>query len=90
VKDEVQRRKMQCLFHEKSDDELKFLRPVGHEQFHTFLVAARLITPCSIEEHQWNSPSSTMEMEQTAVPHYTKQPKLLANPMYEEPIQRVE
>jgi 1D-myo-inositol 3-kinase len=29
-------------------------------------------------------------MEQTAVPHYTKQPKLLANPMYEEPIQRVE
>ncbi|KAL9367907.1 hypothetical protein Peur_039106 [Populus x canadensis] len=90
VKDEVQRRKMQCLLHERSDDELKFLRPEGHEQFHTFLLAARLITPCSIEEHQWNSPSSTMETEQTAVPHYTKQPKLLANPMYEEPIHRVE
>ncbi|KAJ6424829.1 hypothetical protein OIU84_025573 [Salix udensis] len=69
---------MQCLLYERSDDELKFLRPEGHEQFHALLAAEKSITPFSIEEHQWNSPSSTQE---TAVPRFTKQPKLLANPI---------
>ncbi|KAJ6750741.1 hypothetical protein OIU85_001293 [Salix viminalis] len=59
VNDEVQKRKMQCLLYERSDDELKFLRPEGHEQFHALLAAEKSITPFSIEEHQWNSPSST-------------------------------
>ncbi|CAK7331226.1 unnamed protein product [Dovyalis caffra] len=90
VKDEVQRRKMQCLRCERSDNELKFLKPVGHEQFHASLGAAKITPPCSIQDRQWNPPSSPKKTEQIAIPHYTAQAKSLVNSVYEEPIQTVE
>lgn len=50
MKDEVQRRRIQCLLCEKNDDELMFLKPAGHEQFHSSLGAAKLVTQCSLQE----------------------------------------
>ncbi|EEF36760.1 kinase, putative [Ricinus communis] len=50
VKDEVEKRKLQCLNHERSDGELEFLKPEGHEQFHSSIDAAKLISPDSIQE----------------------------------------
>ncbi|XP_065879328.1 inositol 3-kinase [Euphorbia lathyris] len=51
VKDEVERRKKQFLQYERSDDELKFMKPDGHETFYSSLGAAKLLPlppPCSI------------------------------------------
>ncbi|KAF7121320.1 hypothetical protein RHSIM_Rhsim13G0069500 [Rhododendron simsii] len=53
VKDEVVKREMQyscCL--DGQDDGLKFEKPLGHDQFHASLAAAKLATGCSIRECQ--------------------------------------
>ncbi|GLT41753.1 hypothetical protein SLA2020_157960 [Shorea laevis] len=47
--DEVQRRKMQC----RSDnrvEELKYMNPSGHEEFHASLTAVKSMSTHSIEE----------------------------------------
>ncbi|WCJ29206.1 Inositol 3-kinase [Euphorbia peplus] len=50
VKDDVETRKKQFLQYERSDNELKFMKPAGHETFHSSLCAAKLLTtPCSIQ-----------------------------------------
>lgn len=70
---------------------LKFTKPVGHEQFHASLCAAKLLSACTIQEGQWDLQSSPAKTgEQDFPPQYTDQPKLLHNSVYEEPIQTVE
>lgn len=90
VKDEVQTRKMQYLHCERSDNELEFLKPAGHEQFHASLGSAKSIPPCSSQARPWTPSNSPKETEKTPIPHYTVQAKLLVNSVYEEPIQTVE
>ncbi|KAJ6691926.1 INOSITOL 3-KINASE [Salix purpurea] len=90
VKDEVQRRKMQFLRCERSEYEPEFLKPDGHEQFHVSLGAAKSTPPFSIQARPWTPSNSPKETEQTPIPHYTAQAKLLASSVYEEPIQTVE
>jgi hypothetical protein len=65
VKDEVQRRKMQCVScHERQDDELRFPKPAGHAQFHASLDAARLTPACVVPECPWDLPSSPPRQSQ--------------------------
>ncbi|KAF2312565.1 hypothetical protein GH714_035087 [Hevea brasiliensis] len=71
VKDEVQRRKTQCLHYEGNYDELMFLKPEGHEQFHSSLGAAKLLTQHSIQESK----------------DCSGQPKLAVNPVNDEAMQ---
>lgn len=79
---------MSCC--ERRDDVLKFIKPAGHEQFHASLCAAKLVSACTIQERQWDLQSSPAKTgEQDILPQYTGQPKLLLNPVYEEPIQTV-
>lgn len=82
VKDEVQRRKMQSLHQERRDDELTFLKPAGHEQFHSSLGAAKRLTPVSVQE--------SAAMEQGILPHYTGQTKIAVSPVYDETMQTID
>ncbi|RVW66223.1 Inositol 3-kinase [Vitis vinifera] len=65
VKDEVQRRKMQSISCcEDSNDDLKFVKPAGHQQFHSSLAAAKLTSAAPLQECQWdlrNSPPRAIE-----------------------------
>ncbi|XP_031271162.1 inositol 3-kinase [Pistacia vera] len=89
VKDEVQRRKISCC--ERRDDVLKFIKPAGHEQFYASLCAAKLVSDCNIRVPQWDVQSSPAKTgEQDILPQYSDQPKLLLNPVYEEPIKTVQ
>lgn len=63
---------MQCLHNERGDDESKFSKPAGHEQFHALLAELKLqppfsseecLPPCSNEENQWDQPSSPAAMQ---------------------------
>lgn len=68
VKDEVQRRKMQfTTSHEIQDDELRFVKPAGHEQFHASLDAAKVIPTCISQECQWDLPSSPPRAVEKAI-----------------------
>ncbi|KAJ8769807.1 hypothetical protein K2173_007667 [Erythroxylum novogranatense] len=49
VKDEMQRRKMQCLHFESGDNVLRFLKPAGHDDFHSLLAAVKSELPFSYE-----------------------------------------
>ena len=50
VKDEVQRRKMQCnSFYERKDDELKLMKLAGFEQFYASLSAAKIMPTCPVQ-----------------------------------------
>ncbi|XP_059660863.1 inositol 3-kinase [Cornus florida] len=84
VKDEVQGKKMQCTScHERQDHELKFLKPIGHEQFHASLSAAKLISICPIQECQQDRPSSPRATEQDIHPKCNGQQKLLLTSVHE-------
>ena len=88
VKDEVQRRKMQCLSCcEDSNGDLKFVKPAGHQQFHSSLAAAKLMPAAPLHECLRNSSPRAVEQ---GIPQCSGQQKLLVNPVYEEPIQSVE
>ncbi|KAL5748079.1 hypothetical protein ACOSQ2_025376 [Xanthoceras sorbifolium] len=91
VKDEVQVRQMQCVnCCGRRDDDSKFVKPSGHEQFHASLCAAKLISTCGIQDCRRDLPSSpAIAGEQGSLPPYNGQPKLLHNTVYEEPIQTV-
>ncbi|XAR58912.1 hypothetical protein NMG60_11014490 [Bertholletia excelsa] len=85
VQDEVQRRKMQySCCPEKQDEELKFVKPLGHEQFKLSLRAAKLTTSCSIQECRQD-----LQMEQDTCHQFPGQQSLLLNSVFEEPIQSV-
>ncbi|XP_050370859.1 LOW QUALITY PROTEIN: inositol 3-kinase [Argentina anserina] len=90
VQEEVQKRKVQCLSsHERKDEKFRFMNVAGHEQFHASLIAAKQIPRCIPRECEWNlpsSPSRTVEQTLNALPHFTAQPKLLPDFVYEEPI----
>lgn len=91
VKDEVQRRKMQSISCcEDSNDDLKFVKPAGHQQFHSSLAAAKLTSAAPLQECQWDLRNSPPRAIEQGIPQYTGQQKLLLNPVYEEPIQSVE
>lgn len=89
VKDEVQRRKMSC--NEVRGDELRFMMPTGHEQFHASLFAAKLVSAFAVQEQEDDLPNSPAATgAQGFLPHCNGQPKLLLNPMYEESIRTAE
>lgn len=90
IKDEVVKRKMQyscCL--QGKDDGLKFVKPLGHDQFHASLAAAKLVTSCSIRECEQDVNNSPIAVEHDIHQQCTGQQKLLLNPVFEEPIQSV-
>uniref|UniRef100_A0A5B7A820 Carbohydrate kinase PfkB domain-containing protein n=1 Tax=Davidia involucrata TaxID=16924 RepID=A0A5B7A820_DAVIN len=90
VKDELQRRKMRSIgCHEKQDDELKFVKPLGHGQFHASLGAAKLMSTCPIQECKWDLPTSPI-VEHGIHPQYNGQQKMSLNSVYEDPIQSIE
>lgn len=87
VKDEVVKRKMQyscCL--DGQDDGLKFEKPLGHDQFHASLAAAKLATACSIRECQQDLHNSPTTIEQDIHQQCTGQHKHLTTSVLEEPI----
>jgi 1D-myo-inositol 3-kinase len=92
VKDDVQRRKMQCISsHDRQGDELRFMKPAGHEQFHASLDAAKITPTCVTQECQWDlSSSPPRAVEKATLPQYAGQPKPVLNSIYEEHIQTVE
>lgn len=90
IKDEVVKRKMQyscCL--QGKDDGLKYVKPLGHDQFHASLAAAKLVTSCSIRECEQDLHNSPIDVEHDIHQQCTGQQKLLLNPVFEEPIQSV-
>lgn len=92
VKNEMHRRKMQCIscHGRRDDDELRFTRPEGHEQFHASLGAAKLISTCPMQECQRDLSSSPRAVEQFILPQKAENPKVSLNSIYEEQIQAVE
>ncbi|KAG6678071.1 hypothetical protein I3842_14G062300 [Carya illinoinensis] len=71
VKDELQRRKMQCI---SRDAETRFWKPAGHGEFHASLGAIKLI-PSSyvVQECQWDLPCSPPRaVEQAILPRYVE------------------
>ncbi|KAM5583251.1 inositol 3-kinase [Rosa sericea] len=90
VQEEVQKRKVQCIScHERKDEKFRFMNVAGHEQFHASLIAAKQIPRCLPRECEWdlpNSPSRAVEQGLNVLPHFTTQPKLLPDSVYEEPI----
>lgn len=87
VKDEVVKREMQyscCL--DGQDDGLKFEKPLGHDQFHASLAAAKLATACSIRECQQDLHNSPTTVEQDIHQQCTGQHKPLTTSVLEEPI----
>lgn len=87
VKDEVQKRKEHWR-----DDELKFVKPVDHEQFLASLLSAKLISTCPAQECHWDLPSSPKPADQSRNPRYNGHRILYPNnnTVYEEPIKPVE
>ncbi|GLT52030.1 hypothetical protein SLA2020_253930 [Shorea laevis] len=84
VKDEVQKRKMQYICCSDRVDDLKFMKPLGHEEFHASLTAVKSMSTHSIEECQQDLPVSPKPVEQIKSVHYAMQPKLLLNnPVHE-------
>ena len=78
---------MQCGNHDRRDDnEPKFMKLAGFEQFHASLAAAKVIPTCPVQECQWGLPMSP----RGAVDQCNAQPKLLSSSVFEESIQRVE
>lgn len=75
---------------EDSNDDLKFVKPAGHQQFHSSLAAAKLTSAAPLQECQWDLRNSPPRAIEQGIPQYTGQQKLLLNPVYEEPIQSVE
>lgn len=53
--------------HEIQDDELRFVKPAGHEQFHASLDAAKVIPTCISQECQWDLPSSPPRAVEKAI-----------------------
>ncbi|XP_052187736.1 inositol 3-kinase isoform X2 [Diospyros lotus] len=88
VKDEIYRRKMQCsTYPERWDEGLKFMKQLGHDQFHASLGAAKLT--CRIQEHGHELSSSPLAVEQDMYHQLTGQQKSLLDSVYEEPIKSV-
>lgn len=94
VQEEVQKRKVQCVScHERKDEKFRFTNVAGHEQFHASLGAAKQIPRCLPHDCEWDlpsSPSRAVEQGLNILPHFTTQPKLLPDSIYEEPIQTVD
>jgi 1D-myo-inositol 3-kinase len=84
VKDEVHKRKGQAVNSlDQRNENLKFVKAAGHEQFHTSLTAAKPVSmPVDEQCHK--------AAEQDVVPQCNGQPKLLVKHVYKEPIQTVD
>lgn len=81
---------MQCISHgERLVEEEQFMKPSGHEQFHSSLSAAKLMSTSPIQERQWNLPNSPRAVQHGCDLQYTGQQKL-HNTVYEESIKTVE
>ncbi|ONH99916.1 hypothetical protein PRUPE_6G057500 [Prunus persica] len=92
AREEVQRRKMQCVnCYERKDDKFRFVNAAGHEQFHASLGVAKQTTKCLAHEPQWDLPSSPPKStEQVVLCQYTTQSKSLTGSVYEEAIKTVD
>lgn len=75
---------------EDSNDDLKFVKPAGHQQFHSSLAAAKVTSTTPLQECQWDLRNASPGAVEHGVPQYTGQQKLLVNPVYEEAIASVE
>ncbi|XP_021720677.1 inositol 3-kinase-like [Chenopodium quinoa] len=90
VKDEVQRRSLQCAQHRVGDvNELWFSKPLGHEQFHESLNAIRHAFSLPVQECRRDLPD--MQNLTTSVNHSIKHQcngqSLLHNPVYDEAVE---
>ncbi|CAK9157137.1 unnamed protein product [Ilex paraguariensis] len=91
IKDEVQRRKMQCIScHGRRDDELTFMKPLGHEQFLASLGAVKSISTLSVQDCPWNLPRSPVAVKQEGIHPQYSGPQKFNTTLYEEPINTVE
>lgn len=91
VRDEVHRRKVQCIGCSERRDDVMISKPLGHEQFHASLCAAKLIsTTRPIQEYQKDLHNTSRAVDNSIHPQYSEQQKFLRNHIYEEPIQSVE
>ncbi|KAI8523575.1 hypothetical protein RHMOL_Rhmol13G0084700 [Rhododendron molle] len=77
-----------CL--DGQDDGLKFEKPLGHDQFHASLAAAKLATACSIRECQQDLHNSPTTIGQDIHQQRTGQHKLLTTSVLEEPVYRID
>nr|XP_043636465.1 inositol 3-kinase [Erigeron canadensis] len=77
VKEELQRRKIQCSGH---DEESKYTKPRGHEQFIASLHSARIATALTISP---NIADQTLDPDSG---YASRQMLFLKNSLYEEPI----
>lgn len=70
---------MQCNYgcHERRDDELKFVKLAGFDQFHASLAAAKVLPTSPVQEHGIR-------------PQFTGHTRLLASSVFEETIHTVE
>ncbi|GMG98335.1 hypothetical protein Nepgr_000175 [Nepenthes gracilis] len=85
VKDEVQKRKLQCFgCCEENEEEVGFTKPDGHEQFHASLSAAILPHVQPLLEFQ------SKPLVQGISPRFSGQQKLLLNTLDDEPVEFVE
>lgn len=64
------------------------MKPEGHEQFHSSLCAAKLVSACAMQECLKDFPGITRE--QGFLSQNNGQSKQLLNPLYDEPIKTTE
>lgn len=86
VKDELQRRRLKTLGHERLNDKLVFVKPIDHEDFHMALIRAKTVPALPVRECQQDLPSSPRVVENHNHISFSGQPRLLSNNVYEEPI----
>ncbi|KAH6810523.1 pfkB-like carbohydrate kinase family protein [Perilla frutescens var. frutescens] len=84
VKDELQRRRLKLLSHEKPNDRLVFVKPVDHEDFRMTLVRARNLPTLPVRECQQELASSPRVVENHI--SFNGQPRLISSNACEEPI----
>ncbi|KAL6532579.1 hypothetical protein OROHE_014001 [Orobanche hederae] len=86
VKDEVHRKRLQLFsFHEGLNDELVFVKPFDHDEFHTTLFRAKTL-PRSLQECQAELPSPPRVVENHNNLPCSGQPQLFSGNSCEEPI----
>ncbi|KAF8394923.1 hypothetical protein HHK36_018862 [Tetracentron sinense] len=93
VKDELQRRKMQCIgCCERRAIGTEFRKSVEHEELQASLVgAAKLISTLHSQEDQWEQQNIPTQAIEQSVHHLNNgQQKLLLYPVHEEAVQPVE
>ncbi|XP_074289926.1 inositol 3-kinase [Silene latifolia] len=95
VKDEVQKRALECAKHRVGDEnELWFAKPPGHEKFYEALNSVRQASyTSSVQESEYGSLGLQDRVSKPVnhgINHVYNGQKVLSHPVYDEPIQAVE